>query len=67
MISHPYVIQSTITNDYIKIKFDAGNGGKKSELRQKVLLKNYVNELHINMLKIYATGFPMSYEKTDLS
>ena len=47
IISHPHVIQYAITNDYITVKFDDGNGGVKTEIRQEVLLQVSVHELHI--------------------
>ena len=33
-----------------------------TELRQKVLLQVSVRELHIDMLKKYATGFSVAYD-----
>ena len=49
IISHPRVIQSTISNDYITFKFDDVIIGVNTELRHKVLLQLSVYELHIYM------------------
>ena len=57
IISHPHVIQSPVANKYSKVKFDGVNGRLKAELRQKVLLRVYVHEIHIDMLNKYANGF----------
>ena len=46
------MIQYPIENDHIKFKFDYGNGGVKTELCQKVLLRVSVRELHIDTKKI---------------
>ena len=51
IICHQRVMQSTIFNYYITVKFDDGNGGLKTELSQKVLLQVYVHELHMDMLE----------------
>ena len=58
IISHPHVIQYPIKNYFIAIKFDDGNGGVKTELRQKVIPQVSVRELHIYMLKNILLGFP---------
>ena len=50
--SHPHVIQSPISNDYITVKFDDVIRVVKTELRKRVLLQVYVHELPIDMLKI---------------
>ena len=57
------MIQYHIENYYITVKFNDGNGGLKTELRQKVLLQVYVREPHIEILKRYATGFSMAYDE----
>ena len=62
IIYHPRVIQYLIVNYYIAVNFDDGNIGAKNELRQKVLLQVSVRELHIEILKKYATGFSMEYD-----
>ena len=49
---HPHVIKSPIVNDYITVKFDDGNLGVKTEIRQKVLLHVSVREIHTDMQKI---------------
>ena len=47
MISNSRMIQSTIKNNFITVKFDGENGGVNTELRQKVLLQVSVRELYI--------------------
>ena len=37
----------------------------KTELRQKVLLQVSFRELHIDMLKKFATGFSMAYDDNE--
>ena len=66
ILYHPHVIQSTISNCFIKVKIDDGNGRSKTELRQKVLFQVSVRELHINTLKKYSTGFSMVYYEKGL-
>ena len=61
------MIKSPIENYYITAKFYDVNGGVKTELYQKVILQVLVRKLHIDMLKIYAPGFSMEYEKNNLS
>ena len=46
------MIKSPIVNDYITVKFDDGNLGVKTEIRQKVLLHVSVREIHTDMQKI---------------
>ena len=55
------MIQYPIANRYIKVNFYNGYGGVKTELSNKFLLQVSVHELHIYMLKIYATGFSEEY------
>ena len=43
-----------------------GIRGVKNELRHKMLLQVSVHELHIEILKIYATGFSMAYDEKGL-
>ena len=43
IISHTHVIQFSITNDYIKVNFDNGDGGLMTEVRQKIILQVYVH------------------------
>ena len=57
------MIQYPISNDYIKVKLDVGNGGEKTELRQKVIFHVSLYELHKDMINKDATGFSMEYEK----
>ena len=52
IIYHSHLIKYPIVNDYIAVKFDDGNGGVKTELRHKLLLRVSVCELHIDMQKI---------------
>ena len=52
------MIQYTIANGYIKVKFDDGNGGVKTAQCQKVIIQVSVRELHIDMLKNVPMGFP---------
>ena len=61
IISHSHVIQSTISNYYIKLKLDYENWGEKTELRQKVHLWLYVHDIHIGMQKKDDTGFSIAY------
>ena len=56
------MIQYNIANDYITVKFEYGNIGVNTELRQKLLLQVYVCELHIETQK-NATGFYMEYDE----
>ena len=63
IIYHTHLIQSPIVNDYIKVKFDDRNGGVNNELCQKVFIQLSVHELQIYMLKQYATGFSIAYDK----
>ena len=63
MIFHPFVIHSPIINDNIRVELNDWNIGENIELHQKVLLKVYVHEIHIFMLKKYATGFSMAYDE----
>ena len=65
MIYHPHVVQSIITNDYITVHFDDGNGRVKTEIRHKVLLQVSLYELHIYMQKKDATIFPWHMTKKD--
>ena len=66
IISHLHVIQSTITNDKIKVKLDIGNWGTKTGIHQKIILKVPVLELHIQMLNKYYTGFYMAHVENEL-
>ena len=63
IISHPHVIKYPIANDYSTVNFNDGNGGTKTELRQKVLIQVSVRELHVGILKEYATAFSTAYYK----
>ena len=47
IIYHQHVIHYTIVNYIITIRLDDGNGGKNTELHNKVLLQVSVYELHI--------------------
>ena len=67
IISHPRLIQPPIKKDYIKVKFNDGIGGENTEIQQKVILQVSVRELHIDMLKKCATGFPWHMMKKDFS
>ena len=51
IITHTYVIQYPIANDYTTVNFDSGNGGANNEIHHKVLLQVSVSELDIDMLK----------------
>ena len=63
IISHPRVVKYPIENDYITVKFDDVIRVVKNELHQKVILQVSVFELHIYMLKKYATWFSITYNK----
>ena len=58
IISHPHIIQSTIENHYITVKFDNLNMVVNIELRHKVLFKVSVRELQIDILKNIILIFP---------
>ena len=47
IISHPLLIQSTIENDWVTVKFYNGIIGVKTELCQKVLLQVSVREYRL--------------------
>ena len=55
-----------LLNNYIISKLDHLIRGVNTELQQKVLLQVPVRELHIDMLKRYATGFSMEYHEKGL-
>ena len=65
--SHTHEIKYPIEKYYITVKCDDIIRVLKTELRQKVLLRVSVQELHIDMLKKDATGFPWHTMKRDLS
>ena len=67
IISHPHVIHFPIAYDCIKMNFDDGNIGSKTELCQRVLLQVSICELHIDMQNKYSTGFPWHMVKRGLS
>ena len=67
IIYHPHVIQYTIVNDYIKVKFVNGNRELKTETRQKFLLQVYVCELHTDMLKETLLGFSWHMMKNNFT
>ena len=54
-------------NNYIKVKFDDGNGWVNNELIQKVLLQVSAHELHIDMSKDILPDFPWHTMKKDTS
>ena len=60
------MIQSTITNDCIKVNLDDGNVGKNSEICQRVIFQVSVRELRIDILNKYSTCFPMEYKKKEI-
>ena len=60
------MVQSPISNYYIKVKLDDRNGEEKNELHQKVFLLISVSELHIYMINKDSTGFPMEYDEKGL-
>ena len=58
ILSNPHVIKSSISNDYITVKFDDGIRGVKTKLCQKVLLQVSSRELHTGTLRKVLLGFP---------
>ena len=58
ILSHPHLIQYPIANDFIQVDMDDGNGLTNMEVRQKVLFKVPVRELHMEMKNKYSYGFP---------
>ena len=63
IIYNSYVIQSTIANDYIKVKFDDRNRGLKTEPHQKVILQVSGHELHIDIPNKTLLRFPWYMKK----
>ena len=61
------MIQSPIENGCIKVELDDVNGGKKTELYQKVILQVSILKIHIEILKKGSTGFSMAYDKMDFT
>ena len=57
------MIQLTIENHCITVKFYDVNIEVKTELRQKVILQLSFRELHIDMLKIDSTSLSMAYDE----
>ena len=67
IIYHPHVIQYTIANDYIKVRFYDGHVGVKTKLCQNVLIQVSVRELHIDILKNMLLGFPWNMTKKEFT
>ena len=66
IIYHLHVIQYPIENYYIAVNFDYGISGVKTELSKKLLLQVSFCGLHVDLIKIYATGFSMVYNEKGL-
>ena len=59
------MIKSTIENAYIKLNLYGGNGKNKTEWCHRVIIKVYVCELNIEIIKKYATEFIWNMTEKD--